>query len=156
MIRHWGRDNMVAVLADVISKVNSLNENCYVLTQFSMKFVPLGSTDNKSSLVQIRVWRRTGFKPLSKQWWTNLPTRTASLGLSEFWTKNFQQPYGVVCLFHIVVCSCWTRLNGLLACIKVDVCEGKNAQIVTLCMSCVFSQLVQIMDCRLHGAKPLP
>ena len=38
----------------------------YILVQISLKFVPEGSIDNKSVLVQVMTWRRTGDKPLSE------------------------------------------------------------------------------------------
>ena len=35
-----------------------------ILIQISLKLVPRGPIDNKPSLVQVMVWRRTGDKPL--------------------------------------------------------------------------------------------
>ena len=35
-----------------------------VLIRISLKFVPKGPIDNKSALVQVMAWRRTGDKPL--------------------------------------------------------------------------------------------
>ena len=39
------------------------NKNC-ILIRISPKLVLNGPIDNKSSLVQVMVWRRTGGKPL--------------------------------------------------------------------------------------------
>ena len=39
-------------------------EKCYILIQISLKFVPNGSIDNKTALVQILAWQRTGDKLL--------------------------------------------------------------------------------------------
>ena len=35
-----------------------------ILIQISLKFVPKGLNDNKTALVQVMSWRRTGNKPL--------------------------------------------------------------------------------------------
>ena len=55
---------MAAILADDIFKHIFLNENFRISIQFSLKFVPEGSIDNKPALVQVMPWRRTGDKPL--------------------------------------------------------------------------------------------
>ena len=47
-----------------------LNENVKILIQISLEFVPRGSNDNKSVLVQVMAWRRTGNKPLPEQMMT--------------------------------------------------------------------------------------
>ena len=41
-----------------------LNENVRISIKISLKFVPKGPIDNKSALVQVMAWRRTGDKPL--------------------------------------------------------------------------------------------
>ena len=43
-----------------------MNEKFYILIQISLKFVPMGPTDNKSVLVQVMAWRWTGKKPISE------------------------------------------------------------------------------------------
>ena len=55
---------MAAILADDIFNCIFLNENDRILTQISLKYVPRSPIDNKSSLVQVMAWRRTGDKPL--------------------------------------------------------------------------------------------
>ena len=55
---------MAAILADDISKSIFLNENDRIAIKFSLKFVPRSPFDNKSALVQVMAWRRTGDKPL--------------------------------------------------------------------------------------------
>ena len=50
---------------DYILKSIFLNENCYILIEISLKFVPEVPVDNNSLLVQVMVWRRTGSKSLS-------------------------------------------------------------------------------------------
>ena len=41
-----------------------MNEKFLISIQISLKFVPKGQIDNKSALVQVIAWRRTGDKPL--------------------------------------------------------------------------------------------
>ena len=55
---------MAAILADDIFKCIFLDENVRISIKISLKFVPKGPTDNKSALVQVMAWRRTGAKPL--------------------------------------------------------------------------------------------
>ena len=55
---------MAAILADNIFKRILLNENVRILIQISLKFVPVGSIDDKTALVQVMAWRHTGDKPL--------------------------------------------------------------------------------------------
>ena len=50
---------MVAILADNIFKCFFLNENDRIRIQISLKFVPRGSTDSKSALVQVMALRQT-------------------------------------------------------------------------------------------------
>ena len=55
--------------ADIFKRI-FLNENIKI----SLKFVPKGSFNNISALVQIMAWRRPGDKPLSESMMVNLPT----------------------------------------------------------------------------------
>ena len=55
---------MGAILADDIFKRIFLNENVSISIQISLKFVPKGPIENKSALVQVMAWRRTGNKSL--------------------------------------------------------------------------------------------
>ena len=43
-----------------------LNENIRTSINMSLKFVPKGKINNKSALVEVMAWRRTGDKPLSE------------------------------------------------------------------------------------------
>ena len=54
--------------------VHVLNENVLILIKFSLKFVPNGSVNNISALVQIMARRRPGDKPLSEPMIVCLPT----------------------------------------------------------------------------------
>ena len=55
---------MAAILADDIFKCIFFNENVRISIRISLKFVPNGPIDNKSALVWVMAWRRTGDKPL--------------------------------------------------------------------------------------------
>ena len=55
-------DKMVAILAN--DKCIYLNENDRIPIRISLKFVPRSPIDNKSAMVQVMTWRRTGDKPL--------------------------------------------------------------------------------------------
>ena len=57
---------MAAILAGDSFKYIFLNENELMSIQISLKFVPIVPIDNKSALVQVMAWRRTGDKPLSE------------------------------------------------------------------------------------------
>ena len=55
---------MAAILADDSLKCIFLNENDKIMIQISLKHIPRSSIYNKSALVQVMAWRRTGDKPL--------------------------------------------------------------------------------------------
>ena len=58
-------DKMAAILADDNLKCIFLNENDRIPIRISLKCIPMSPIDNKSALVQVMAWRRTGAKPLS-------------------------------------------------------------------------------------------
>ena len=60
---HLHLAKMAAILAYDIFNYIFLNENDRILIQISLKYVPRSSIDNKSALVQVMVWCRTGNKP---------------------------------------------------------------------------------------------
>ena len=49
--------------ADNIFKCIFMNEKCCILIRISLKFVPNGPIDNKSSLFQVMAWCQPGDKP---------------------------------------------------------------------------------------------
>ena len=49
-----------------------LNENIRISVRISLKFVPKDPIDNKSPLVQVMAWRRTGDKPLPELMFTQV------------------------------------------------------------------------------------
>ena len=66
LLTHLPLDKNGHHFADNIFKHIFLNENIRIAIQISLKFVPEGPVDNKSALVQVMAWRRTGDKPLSE------------------------------------------------------------------------------------------
>ena len=52
--------------ADEIFTCIFMNEKCCISIRLSLKFVAKGPIDNKSALVQVMAWRRTGDKPLAE------------------------------------------------------------------------------------------
>ena len=57
-------DKMATISQTIFSNAFFFNEKVRISIQFSLKFVPKGPIDNKSPLVQVMAWRRTGAKPL--------------------------------------------------------------------------------------------
>ena len=58
-------------LPDDIFKCILLNENVWITTKNSLKFVPKGRINNIPSLLQIMDWRRPGDKPLCEPMMVN-------------------------------------------------------------------------------------
>ena len=58
---------MADTFTDNISKCIFLNENVKISIHISLKFVPMGSNDDKSALVQAMAWCGTGDKPLPEK-----------------------------------------------------------------------------------------
>ena len=52
--------------ADDIFKSIFLYENCWILIQISLKFVPKGPINKKPELIQKMAWHQAGNKPLSE------------------------------------------------------------------------------------------
>ena len=63
-LTHLPLDKMAAILADDIFNCIFLNENDRIPIQISLKYVPRSPMDNKSALVQVMAWHRTGDIPL--------------------------------------------------------------------------------------------
>ena len=60
--------------ADDIFKRIFFNENVWISTKISLKFVPKGPINNILALIRIMAWRRPGDKPLSEPMMVSLPT----------------------------------------------------------------------------------
>ena len=60
--------------ADNIFKCIFQNENVWILTKISLKFVPKGPINKIPALVQVMAWCRPGNKPLSQPMMVRLPT----------------------------------------------------------------------------------
>ena len=63
-LTHLLLNKVAASLADDIFKCTYFRENVRISIKISLKFVPKGPVDNKSALVQVVAWRRTGDKTL--------------------------------------------------------------------------------------------
>ena len=55
---------MATIFADNIFKSIFFNENVWISIEISLKFAPKNPINNKSALVQVMAWHRTGDKPL--------------------------------------------------------------------------------------------
>ena len=71
-LTHLPLDKMATILADEIFKGIFLNETDEIQIQISLKLVPKSPIDNKSALVRVMAWRRTGNKPLPEPMMTQL------------------------------------------------------------------------------------
>ena len=63
-LTQWGRDTFVS--QTTLSNAFPWMKNARISFKISLKFVPKGSINNISALVQIMAWRRPGEKPLSE------------------------------------------------------------------------------------------
>ena len=57
---------MADIFPDNIFKCIFVNKNVWILNASWLKFVPRDPIDNKTALVEIMAWHRTGDKPLSE------------------------------------------------------------------------------------------
>ena len=71
---------MADISQTTFSNVFSWNENFRISIEMSLNLVPKGPIDNKSVLVQVMAWRRTGDKPLPEPMLTRI---SAALGGEE-------------------------------------------------------------------------
>ena len=55
---------MAAILAGDIFNCIFLNENDKIPYQISLKYIPMSTIHNKTTLVQVMAWCRVGDKPL--------------------------------------------------------------------------------------------
>ena len=62
-LTHLPQDKMALIMADDIFNCIFLIENDRILIQISVNHIP-SSIDNKSALVQVMAWCRSGDKPL--------------------------------------------------------------------------------------------
>ena len=72
--------------ADGTFKHIFLNENVRISIKISLKFVPKGSINNITALVQIMAWRRPGDKPLSEPMMVRLLTHVCVI--RPQWVKH--------------------------------------------------------------------
>ena len=106
--RRNGRYNV-----DDIFKCIFLKENVWIMTMISLKFVPKGSINNISALVQIMVWRRPGGKPLSEPMMVSLLTHICVTRPQWVNTLRPRQD-GRHFPDYIFTCIAWIKMYGLL------------------------------------------
>ena len=66
-VTHVLSDRMVAVAQTTFPNVTKWMKYLYLDSNLDLNLVPKGPKDNKSALVQIMDWRRTGDKSLPEQ-----------------------------------------------------------------------------------------
>ena len=78
-LTHWGLNKMADNLQTTFLQTfsNEFSLIISILIQNSLKFVPEGPTDNKSSLVQVMAWSQRGIMPSLKPMVTHI-TNTMS------------------------------------------------------------------------------
>ena len=65
-LTHWGRDKMAAIFQTTVSNAFSWMKTFVLWFNFHFKFVPKDPFINKTALVKVMAWRRSGDKPLLK------------------------------------------------------------------------------------------
>ena len=63
VLTHLLFDKMAAISQTTFFRCIFMNEKSCILIQISLRFVQKGLIDNKSTLVQVMAWRRTGAEP---------------------------------------------------------------------------------------------
>ena len=71
-LTHLPLDKVAGIVADDIFNSIFLNENDSIPIQISPKYVSKSPIDNKSALVQVMAWCRTGDKPLPEPMMTRI------------------------------------------------------------------------------------
>ena len=67
LLTHWGVDKMAGISQTIFLKRIFWNEKVKIFIPISLKLVSKGPFNNKSALVQIMAWRRSGH--YVNQWW---------------------------------------------------------------------------------------
>ena len=109
-------ENVICKLADILSphftdlfKCIFLNENVWITTKISLKFVPKIPINNIPALVQIMAWCRQATSHYLNQWWYDYQSIYASLDLSEL----------MWCILSEDVPKMWSTPHTKLPCITV-------------------------------------
>ena len=83
-LTHWDRDKMAAIFQTTFSNsFYQLNDNVWISTKTSLKFVHKYPNNDNPAVVQIMAWRRLGDNHCLNQWWLDYRRIYASLGLNE-------------------------------------------------------------------------
>ena len=138
-------NKMAAILADDNFKCIFLNENDRILILISLKFGLRSPIDNKSALVQIMVWHRTGDKPLTELMLTQF-TDTYMWHLEDMRSFIYASSF-CMCLIKVGI---WIRYH------LDDIYMSRHWGWVTYMCKLIGSALFPIMACHLFGTKPLP
>ena len=102
-LTHLPLDKMDDIPADDIFKCIFLNENDRILIQISLKSVPRSPIDNKTVLVQVMAWCRTGDKPLPEPRLTQF-TDAYMRHYRGRWVKIFTcRGQGLICTSHPII-----------------------------------------------------
>ena len=102
LVTQWGQDKSGCHFADNIFKLIFFNEYSRIFIKIWLKFVPEGSLDNMSALVQTVAWCWAGDKSLPERMLTQFIEAYASPDINEltlkvsnlFWKKS-------ICIFII-------------------------------------------------------
>ena len=99
--------------ADGIFTCIFLNKNIWISIKISLKCVPKGPMNNKSALIQLMAWRRTGDMPLSEP----MPTR---------FTAAYMRHQGSWVNKLIVSVTCEFSILSTYFCYKVHISSPYN------------------------------
>ena len=120
--------------ADDNFKCIFLNENCCILIEFSLKFVPQGPVNNIPALVQIMAWRRPGDMPLSEPMMVELTDIHASLGLNELIVyvviNDFNFSFAAQLLIYKIVFISANKLDVRKMAISTEICVLNSLSLV--------------------------
>ena len=77
---------MATAFADDNFKCIFLNENERIKIKISLKFIPMSPIYNKPALVQVKAWRRTGYKP----WPEPMPNPFTDAYMRGRWINSYR------------------------------------------------------------------
>ena len=101
--------------ADDILKCILLNENVWISSQISLKFVPKIRISSIPSLVQIMAWRPLGDKPLSEPIMVSLLMHICVTHALKGYME-IHQPFAYVSLFYVILIPGGNELKPYLFC----------------------------------------
>ena len=94
------------LFADDVFKTIFFDENIWILTNSSLRFVPKGQINYIPALVQIMAWRRPSDKPLSEPTVVSLPTHICVI--RPQWVKSQSRIYSLLRKLNFkFALACW-------------------------------------------------